>query len=271
MTFWSTQTLKIRIPAEGIIAPYDPHRVTHAAYERAVGDEAFVTSNPSDRTQLAPGLKIVIPPGQFGLLTTQESLRVPPDAIALISIRASIKFKGLVNVSGFHADPGYAGPLKFAVYNAGSQPIVLDQGERAFMIWFTSLDEADDDPYKPKSAGTVVISASDVAKIQGDVASPAALKKQIDELRSEVDKRLHTIQADIDKRWHATEQLGLNKKWVMGVLITLASAILIMLLRSYVEKPAAPASAAKTQLKVPAPPATQGQVAAPIFADSAKK
>jgi dCTP deaminase len=267
VTFWNTQTLKTRIPAQGIIEPYDEARVTHAAYEMAVGGEAFVTSNASDKTQLSPGAKVVIPPGQFGLLTTQETLRIPPDVIALISIRASIKFQGLVNVSGFHVDPGYAGPLKFAVYNAGSQPIVLDQGQRVFMIWLTSLDESDADPYRPKSAQAVVISAADVAKIQGDVASPAALKKQIDELQQELNRRFHTMQLDIDKKWHATEQLHLNQKWAIGVaigvIVTLLSGILILMLRGRMERPAATLPSLQPQQTAPALPATLRQQAPP--------
>ena len=65
---------------------------------------------------------------------------MPDTAIAFISIRASIKFKGLINVSGFHVDPGFRGQLRFAVYNAGSSEIDLDQDERVFMIWFADLD-----------------------------------------------------------------------------------------------------------------------------------
>src|SRR3954451_7183755 len=144
MAFWSSQTLRARIPAEQIIEPYAEGRVIHSAYEMGVGGEAFVTSNPSDKTLVPAGTKMVIPPGQFGLIVTRETVHVPTNAIAFISIRAGIKFLGLVNVSGFHVDPGYRGQLRFAVYNAGSSTIVLDQDQRVFMIWFADLDHPDD-------------------------------------------------------------------------------------------------------------------------------
>ena len=121
MPFWSSQTLKARIPTDQLVVPYEHNRVVHAAYEMRVGPEAFVTSGTSETTELAEGSKIVIPPGQFGLLVTQETVRIPANVIAFISIRAGIKFRGLINVSGFHVDPGYRGQLRFAVYNAGSQ------------------------------------------------------------------------------------------------------------------------------------------------------
>src|SRR2546425_7781899 len=139
MPFWSSQKLRARIAAGKLVLPYDGERITHSAYELGVGSEAFITSNPSDTTRLDSGVKIVIPPGQFGLIVTRETVQVPTDAIAFISIRARIKFQGLVNVSGFHVDPGYRGKLKFGVYNAGSRAIVLDQDQPIFMIWFADL------------------------------------------------------------------------------------------------------------------------------------
>lgn len=189
MAFWCTRTLRERVAAEQLIVPYDPERVKHSAYEMGVGPEAFVTSGSEKRsvnTCVSPGEKILIPPGQFGLLTTHEVVTVPADAIAFISIRAGIKFRGLVNVSGFHVDPGYSGHLTFAVYNAGSQDAVLDREQPIFMIWFSELDDVDEEPYKPKKRGQYIIGSEAVTRIQGEVASPAELKKRIDALQHQV-------------------------------------------------------------------------------------
>jgi dCTP deaminase len=190
----------------------------------AVGVEAFVTSNPSDKTHLPVGIKIAIPPGQFGLLVTQETVHVPHNAMAFISIRAGIKFQGLVNVSGFHVDPGYRGQLKFAVYNAGSRTIVLDQDQRVFMIWFADLDQPDDNPYPDRPPAPNAITADDVARIQGDVASPAVLKTQIDELR-----------AELDKKFHVTEQTRLFNRALIMLLLGIAVTIALTLIKPYLE------------------------------------
>ncbi len=224
MPFWSTQTLKTRIPADQLVVPYENDGVVHAAYEMGVGSEAFITSDTGETTELKKGKKIVIPPGQFGLLVTKETVRIPADVIAFISIRAGTKFRGLINVSGFHVDPGYRGQLQFAVYNAGSQKIVLDQGERIFMIWFADLDETDIDPYPRREASRPAITAKHVAAIQGDVASPAELKKQLDELR-----------ADLENKFRATEQTRLLNRelillglgLVLGCVLGIVATILI--------------------------------------------
>jgi len=224
MPFWSSQTLKARIPAEQLVEPYDQNRVVHCAYEMGVGTEAFVTSNPSDKTQVSAGAKIVIPPGQFGLLVTRETVYVPANAIAFISIRAGIKFQGLVNVSGFHVDPGYRGQLKFAVYNAGSRTIVLDQDQRVFMIWFADLDHTDENPYPDRQPPQYAITADDVARIQGDVASPAVLKKQLDELKME-----------LDKKFHSTEQTRLFNRGLIMLLLGIAVTIGVGLVKQYID------------------------------------
>jgi len=206
------------------MVPYDASRVVHSAYEMGVGPEAFVTSNASDNTQVPAGIKIVIPPGQFGLVITRETVHVPATAIAFISIRAGIKFQGLVNVSGFHVDPGYRGQLKFAVYNAGSRTIVLDQDQRIFMIWFADLDRPDEDPYPDRPPVQNAITADDVARIQGEVASPAVLKKQIDDLRTE-----------LDKKFHAAEQTRLFNRALIMLLIGIAATIAVSIIKPYIE------------------------------------
>jgi dCTP deaminase len=84
---------------------------------------------------------VSIEPGEFGILMTHEYLFVPPDLMAFISIRLTHKQKGLVNISGFHVDPGYYGQLMFAVFNAGPNDVPLRYNERVFMIMFNELKE----------------------------------------------------------------------------------------------------------------------------------
>src|SRR6266545_572880 len=84
-----------------LIKGWKPDRVTTASYELTLGDEVFVTSSKTGtREILKTRGQVVIPPGQFALLLTDESIRLPANVIAFISIKAGVKFRGLVNVSG---------------------------------------------------------------------------------------------------------------------------------------------------------------------------
>src|SRR5579862_6490758 len=143
--FWGGERLKAEL--DGLISDYHPDRVDSASYRLRVGPEMYVspTGEPGDsrnkpKTQLAEGQGFTIPAGQFGFILTEERVRVPVEAIAFISIRAGYKFRGLVNVSGFHVDPGYDGRLVFAVFNAGPGPVHLSRGEACFLIWYADLD-----------------------------------------------------------------------------------------------------------------------------------
>lgn len=187
MAFWSSERIRRRAVAETLIQPFDETCIKHGSYELALGPEAFITSNGEERKQtLADGEQLVIPPGQFGLLITEEQVSVPRNALGFISIKAGIKFRGLVNVSGFHVDSGFQGRLKFSVYNAGSHNIILARHQKVFLIWFSDLDQETSDYYRGSHFKQHDISSEDVMLIQGKVHSPAVLDKRLTELEHSV-------------------------------------------------------------------------------------
>lgn len=174
------------------------------------------------KTVLIEREQINIPSGQFALLLTEEVISVPLNAIAFISIRAVIKFQGLVNVSGFHVDPGFSGRLTIAVYNSGGRDITLERGERIFLIWLSDLDQVTRDPYKGSRMGQEAISADDVRKLHGDIASPAVLHSEI-----------KSIQVELKLLW--------------AILVALLLAVLVSLLRDIVSSQrAAPTSSSSS-------------------------
>ena len=187
MSFWSSEKIKETAAQCPLVEPYDEKSVEHCAYELGLGPEAFLTSDDENKkTVLDEGEQLVIPPGQFCLLLTEEKVFIPSNAIGLISIKAGVKFRGLVNVSGFHVDSGFQGKLKFSVYNAGSQNIVLQRKQRVFLLWFCDLDRATSDTYKGTRINQSEISTEDVMRMQGEIASPGQLKKEIDEVQTNV-------------------------------------------------------------------------------------
>lgn len=197
--FWSGETLRERL--DPLIEPFTPERVDCAAYTLAVGSEVYVS--PNDQTadpttitvrKLAPGDAFTIPPGQFAFLLTEEIVTVPADALAFISIRAKTKFRGLVNVSGFHVDPGYRGQLTFAVFNAGPVPIHLKRGQPIFLIWYASLDR--ETAVKKDGAVHLGIDPELITGIAGELQSFASLSKKIKDVDKALGDRIHTVEKE---------------------------------------------------------------------------
>lgn len=182
MAFWNHDTLLEKLSPGEIVEPFSEANVKSCAYELCMGPEAFVTSH-EDRTKqtLDEGESFRIPPGQMALLLTEEVVAIPTDTIAFISMRFGKKSKGLINVSGFHVDPGFPGRLKFSVYNAGSQAIVLARGERVFQIFFCSLT-GDSEPYDGAHANQLAITPEEETALQGEIASPGELLERVNTL-----------------------------------------------------------------------------------------
>lgn len=188
MSFWSSQTLESRLP--NLIKPFYKEQVESASYQLCLGEEVYISTLPDtpwkDRQVIS--LKDAgtnIPPGQFAFLITAETVEVPHNAIAFISIKFKVKKDGLINVSGFHVDPGYKGKLIFAVYNAGPRHFPVKKGDRFFSIWYADLDRDDDKPYRGPGFNSIpsdFINASDL------VSSLPYLAKRLDEMEKKVEK-----------------------------------------------------------------------------------
>jgi dCTP deaminase len=147
MPFWSGETLLEWIPRFKIIEPFEPAQIDCASYTLKMGKEAYITPDYhvtiiSKHTiyRLEEREHFIIPAGQFGFLLTKEVVSIPADVLGFISLRTGLKFRGLINVSGFHVDPGFRGHLIYAVYNAGPSPIHLARGDALFKIWLADLD-----------------------------------------------------------------------------------------------------------------------------------
>jgi dCTP deaminase len=231
MAFWSSEKFRATLLEVKIIEPYDETAVKYGAYELSLGSEAFLTSYDDNKKKtLADGEQVVIPPGQFGLLLTEEKVSVPDNAIGFISIKAGIKFKGLVNVSGFHVDPGFSGKLKFSVYNAGSRDIVLQRKRRVFLLWFSDLDQPTQ-PYSGEHAYQSEITPEDVMQIAGKIASPGQLKNDIRDLANQFEKQIHTLEHELEKKVQGLDHRVDMINWKLTALLSIATGLLAFSLR----------------------------------------
>lgn len=176
--------MRDRLPS--LVKPYDPERVKNSAYELSMGDEAHITDSRRIRTRIRlrirRGQHVVIPPGQLALLLVHEKVEIPQDALGFISMKSRFKMRGLVNVSGFHVDPGYRGNLVFSVFNAGSNDIMIRKREPTFLLWLASLDRYSTDPYDGGRQGKSEITSDQKMNLGGPTYNPTALAQRVTEL-----------------------------------------------------------------------------------------
>ncbi len=115
MAFWSSQTLEGRL--DQLVDSPNKDLVDCNAVTLRIGREIYITPGleqpaPNSHTKqlLDANAPFAIPPGQFAFLLTEEVVTIPPEAMGFISIKATYKLRGLVNVSGFHVDR--VGPVR---------------------------------------------------------------------------------------------------------------------------------------------------------------
>ncbi len=140
MAFLGTNDLAQHLPTI-ITEQYEPTCVENACYNLRLGNEAFVTDSKPNKKEFLDNKNphVNIEPGQFALLITLEKVKIPEYYIGFISVRFQLKKRGLINVSGFHVDPGYEGKLIFSVYNAGPTMIRLEKAKPYFSMWLSEL------------------------------------------------------------------------------------------------------------------------------------
>ena len=189
----------------------------------------YVTGGTSKtRRDLRPSEQISIPPGQFAQLLTHECVTVPNDCLALISMKSSLKLRGLINVSGFHVDPGFTGHLLFSVYNAGPNDIVLSERSPAFLIWFSSLDAPTADLYSGNRNGLAAISDDDVMKLQGDVYTPQALASRVASIEGQsLDRRITKLEAEASRRERRRGWTGMVVAAVVAGVVVLVLTLVV--------------------------------------------
>jgi dCTP deaminase len=225
MSFWSADTWRSLDPKP--VQPFDDNRLEPANYLLSIGPEIYVSEEEGKGKirRLDTGEAFTIDPGQFAFLLTEETVCMPPKTIGFISIRAKIKFLGLVNVSGFHVDPGYHGQLIFAVFNAGPTRIHLKRSDPIFMFWIADLDSnveaADIKSYSE-------IPTELVTKVSGNFTTAYQVQKQVTDIKTEIS----AMKSDIGDLKSFRNYLYL----VVAFVITLLGIFLFPVIRDSISK-----------------------------------
>lgn len=166
----------------------DEAKFNQASYDLSLGREIYMVGNAAPQILTKSTPYATLTPGQFAILTTDEIISIPDDIIALISLKSTFKFQGLVNISGFHVDPTFEGKLRFGVQNVGPSDIRLKLGEPTFTIFFATLSstrigksrqDSGTTHFRPTSGG---IRLQDVQLLGGGSLSLASVHREVERL-----------------------------------------------------------------------------------------
>ena len=223
--FWSGARIRDRLEVwkdtdTPIISPPPEDRnIGRASVRLTVGEEIYISPASEADTKTRQLLKdrqsLVIPSGQFAFLSTAETVCVPNDAIAFITVRSKeASFRGLVNVSGFHVDPGYVGQLIFSVFNAGPGPVQVTLGDPWFEIFFADLVQPEVKDYDPDK-GYTGIPTRLITPLAKQFHSFAGLENEIKETKEALLDRITALEREHTVvRWAAV--------LVAGAIVTVA-------------------------------------------------
>lgn len=167
---------------------YDPNAVDRAAYNLRLGKDVFRSSSELPQTLTEKDPYVTIRAGDYVLLTTAEYVTMPLDMLGFITLRYRFKKVGLLNVSGFHVDPGFNGKLVFSVFNVGNNDVVLKFQEKMFMLFVNKLEEPNElDPdEKHEHDNQKSFSLEDVIAIKGRSSSLVQMESRLGSIESSV-------------------------------------------------------------------------------------
>lgn len=228
MAFWSSQTLEGKLSS--LIDPAKPELIDCNSVTLRVGGEIFITPHIDDvfkttKRLLTEDEPFLIPPGQFAFVLTEEGVKVPAEAMAFISMKSTFKMRGLINVSGFHVDPGWDGPLIFAIFNSGPSPVHLQRGMPLFLIWFADLDHPSEKRKTQK--GESGIPPKLISNLTGSMDSLHQLDKR---LKEETEKRRDEHEKLVE-RIHTVEKSQDSFRVTAAVILTLLGGMVLIAIR----------------------------------------
>jgi len=117
------------------------------------------------RTQLEPGERFIVHPGEFVLATTLEHIEIPTDLLARLEGRSSIGRLGIViHSTAGYVDPGFKGKITLEISNLGRIAVALYPRMRICQVAFEEMSSPVSEGYGQKRD----------AKYQGQAATTAS-------------------------------------------------------------------------------------------------
>jgi len=125
---------------ELVIGGFHPSSLEPCSYDAHLGDHALL-SNRDDLVNVAASNSIVLEPGDFALVITQERFELSRSIAGHIGMKSALARQGLVLLAGMQIDPTFRGHLRLGFYNAAPRRVTIDYRDEICMIEFHRLSE----------------------------------------------------------------------------------------------------------------------------------
>jgi len=125
-----------------MVEPFDLGRVNPASIDLCIGDE--VVDIAKNRLVRCPDV-IRINPGQYVLVTTVETVRLPSDVAGQLILKSSMGRRGVSMPAAGWVDPGFVGTL--TVQLSACVPVVLQVGQAFVQLVLHKMAGAADRVY----------------------------------------------------------------------------------------------------------------------------
>jgi dCTP deaminase len=195
------------------IDPFDPNQVQAATYDLRVGAQGATTSTKT-LIDLEKAGYMTLEPGDFGVVTCFETIRLSPQYAARFGLRAKYARKGLVATTGPQIDPGYYGRLIVGITNLTPKPVSLQFKSDFVSVEFHHLEKPSTKPYNGPYQNKVTLGEDEIEFITE--TEGMALSEMLTTLRSltqnvgALTTQMGTFERVLESRMKAFE-------WIIGI------------------------------------------------------
>lgn len=194
-----------------LIDPFDAGQVQAATYDFRVGAQGATTSSKKLVDIKSNGF-ILLQPGDFGVITVMEELRLGPQYVGRFGLRSKYARKGLIATTGPQIDPGYHGKLILGITNLTPRPISLPYKDDFVSVEFHRLEEPSTKPYDGPYQDKMELGAEEIEAITENEGM--ALSEIITTLRS-LSENVGLMSQEIK-----------NLKWTIPIIVSIGLVII---------------------------------------------
>ena len=161
MILTNSQIVEAYKKGDIVIDPFDDKQVQAATYDLRVGPQGATTSSKKIVNLKEAGY-LSLQPGDFGVVTCFESIRLGPQYAARFGLRSKYARKGLIATTGPQIDPGYYGRLIIGITNLTPKPVSLPYKDDLLTVEFHRLEQASTHPYDGPYQGKMELGAEEI-------------------------------------------------------------------------------------------------------------